>query len=86
MVGTHLFSPEDSHTKGSLVLPHQGLAGITEVDTDPKGGFVSYKVTPLPLMTEFPVFIPLQGTAPGNSSLGGDSLKDYKIILIIKMR
>ena len=29
-----------------LVLLHLGLEGITEVDTDPKGRFVSFKVTP----------------------------------------
>ena len=34
----------------------------------------------LPLMTEFSVFMPLQGIAPGNSWLGRVSLKDYKII------
>ena len=40
------FSPGDSHTKGMLFLLHLGLEGITEVDTDPKGRFVSFKVTP----------------------------------------
>ena len=39
------FSPGDSHTKGLLVLLHLGLEGITEVDTDSKGRFVSFKVT-----------------------------------------
>ena len=34
----------------------------------------------LPLMTEFSVFMPLQSIAPGNSWLGGASLKDYEII------
>ena len=29
-----------------LFLLHLGLEGITEVDTDPKGRFVSFKVTP----------------------------------------
>ena len=29
-----------------LVLLHLGLEGITEVDTDSKGMFVSFKVTP----------------------------------------
>ena len=57
------FSPRDSLTKGSFVL----LEGITEVDTDPKGGLVSFKVTPLPRMKEFSVFMPLQSIAPGNS-------------------
>ena len=37
-------------------------------------------------MTEFSVFILLHGIAPGNSWLGGVSLKDYKIIWKIKMR
>ena len=36
-------------------------------------------------MTEFSVFMPLQVIAPGNSWLGGISLKDYKIIWEIKM-
>ena len=40
------FSPGDTHTKGMLFLLHLGLEGITEVDTDPKGRFVSFKVTP----------------------------------------
>ena len=47
------FSPGDSHTKGSLFLLHPALEGITEADTDQKRRFVSFKVTPLPLMTEF---------------------------------
>ena len=38
----------------------------------------------LPLTTEFSLFMPLQGIAPGNSWLGGISLKDYKIIFFIK--
>ena len=37
-------------------------------------------------MTEFSVFMYLQGIAPGNSWLGDVSLKDYKIIYKIKMR
>ena len=85
-LGPIFFSPGDSHTKGSFVLLHPGLEGITEVDTDPKGVFVSFKVTPLPLMTEFSVCMPLQGIATGNSWLGDVSLKDYKIIWKIKMR
>ena len=38
------------------------------------------KVIPLFIMTYFAVFMPLQGIAPGNSWLGGVSLKDFKII------
>ena len=79
----NLFSPGDSHTKGSLALLHPGLKGINEVDTDPKGGFVSFKVTPLPLMS---MFMPLEGRAPRSSPLGGVYLKNCKIIWKIKMR
>ena len=50
-----------------------------------EGGFVSFKVPPLPSMTEFSVFMLLQGIAPRNSWLGDVSLKDYKIIWKIKM-
>ena len=85
-MGPIFFSPGNIHTKESLVLLHPGLEGITEVDTDPKEGFLSFKLTPLPLMTEFSVFIALQDTAPGNSSLEGGFLKDYKIIWKIKLR
>ena len=45
-LGTMFFSPGDSDTKGLLVLLHLGIEGITEVDTDPKGRFVFFKVTP----------------------------------------
>ena len=39
------FSPGDSQIKRMLFLLHLGLEGVTEVDTDPKGRFVSFKVT-----------------------------------------
>ena len=81
-----MLSPGDNHTKGLVVLLYPGLQGITEVDIDPKMEFVSFKVTPLPLMTEISVFMPLQGIAPRNSWLEGASLKDYKIIWKIKIR
>ena len=45
-MGPIFFFPGDGHTKGMLFLLHLGLEGITEVDTDPKGRFVSFKVTP----------------------------------------
>ena len=57
-LGPIFFSPGDIHTIGSLVLLHPGLEGITEVHTNPKWGFESFKVTPLPLMTEFCVYFP----------------------------
>ena len=40
------FSPGDSHTKRLLVLLNLGLEGVTKVDTDPKGRFVSFKEPP----------------------------------------
>ena len=79
-------SPGNSHKRVLFVLLHPGLEGITEIDTNPKGGFVSFKVTSLALMTEFSVFMPLQSIVPGNKWLGGVCLKDYKIIWKIKMR
>ena len=77
-LGPIFFSPGNSHTKGLLILFHLGLEGITEVDTDPKEKFVSFKVTP----SNDRVFCvwPLQGIAPGNSWLEGAFLKDCKII------
>ena len=80
------FSLGDSYTKGLLVLLHPAREGIAEGDTDPKEGFASFKVTPLPLMTEFSVFMSLEVIVPGNSWLGGISLKDYKIMWKIKKR
>ena len=85
-LGPIVFSAGDSHTKGLLVLLHLSLEGIPEVVTDPKGEFVSFKVTPLPLMTELSVFMSLQGIVPGNSWLEGLFLKDYKFIWKTKMR
>ena len=45
-LGIIFFSPGDSHTKWFLVLLQLGLEGVTEVDTDPKRRFVSFKVIP----------------------------------------
>ena len=44
-LGPIFLSPGNSHTKGLLSQLHPGLEGVTEVDTDPKGRFVSFKVT-----------------------------------------
>ena len=66
-----------------LFLLHLSLEGVTEVDTDPKGRFVSFKVTN---SNESSIFVPLQGIAPENTWLGGAFLKDYKIMSKIKMR
>ena len=82
-MGAIFFSPGDTHTNGMLFLLHLGLEGVTEVDTDPKERFVSFKVT---TSNESSLFVPLQGIAPENSWLGRAFLKDYKNICKIKMR
>ena len=69
----------DSHAKGMLFLLHLSLEGVTEVDTDPKDRFVSFKVTN---SNKNSLLVPLQGIAPESSWLGGA----YKIICKIKMR
>ena len=70
-------------TKGILFLLHLSLEGVTEVDTDPKGRFVSFKVT---TSNESSLFVPLQGITPEKGWLGGAFLKDCKIICKIIMR
>ena len=74
-LGLIFLSPRSSHTKGFIAQLHLGLEGVTEVDTDPKGRFVSFKVT-LSLITEFFAFAPLKGITPESSWLKGISLKD----------
>ena len=59
-------------------LPHMGLEGVAEVDTDPKERFVSFKVT---TYNKSSLFVSLQGIAPESSWLGGAFLKDYKKML-----
>ena len=44
-LGPIFLSPGNSHTKGLLSQLHPGLEGVTEVDTDPKGRFVLFRVT-----------------------------------------
>ena len=66
-----------------LFLLHLVLEAITEIEIDPKGRFVSFKVTP---SIESSLFAPVQGIAPENSWLRGGFLKDYKTISKIKMR
>ena len=79
--GAIFFSPGDTHTKGMLFLLHLGLEGVTEVDTDPKERFVSFKVTS---SNEGSLFVPFQSIAPESSCLGGAFLKYYKKICKIK--
>ena len=44
-LGPIFLSRGNSHTKGLLSQFHPGLEGVTEVDTDPKGRFVLFRVT-----------------------------------------
>ena len=75
------FSPGESHTKGMLFLLHLSLEGVTEVDTGPKGRFVSFKAN---TSNECSLLVPLRGIAPKNSWHA--FWKDYKIICKIEMR
>ena len=61
-----------------LFVLHLVFEGITEVDTDLRGGFVPFKITP---SNESSLFVPLQGIAPENRWLGGAFWKDYKTML-----
>ena len=45
-LGLIFFSPGDSHTEELLALLDPDLEGVNEVDTDPKGRSVSFKVPP----------------------------------------
>ena len=81
-MGLIFFSPGDSHTKRMLFEFDVGLEDITEVDTDPEGRFVSFKVT----TSNQSYVVLLQGIPPENSWVGGAFLKDYKIIWKMKMR
>ena len=58
-----------------LFLLHLGLEGITEVDTDPKERFVSFKVTS---SNEGSLFVPLQSIALESNWIGGAFMNYYK--------
>ena len=45
-LGSIFFTPEVSQIKALLIFLHLGLEGLTEVDTDLKRRFVSFKITP----------------------------------------
>ena len=69
---THINHDQIHHIKNNwrlLVLLDLGLWGITEIDTDPKGGFCFLRL--LPMMTELSVVMPLQDVAPRKSWLEG---------------
>ena len=76
-LGSNFYSPGDSHIKGMLFVLYLGLEGITEVDTNPEGRSVSFKVS---TSNESSLFVPRRGIAPENSWLASTFLKDYKII------
>ena len=57
------FSSADSHAKGLLVILHLGLESVTEVNTDPKGMSVSFKITPS--NDRILCVYPIRGIAPG---------------------
>ena len=78
------FSPGNSHTKWLLVLLHLGLEDVTKVATDSKGRFSSFKVTPSNDRV-LCVYAP-SGHGISEQLAKGLSLKDYKIILKIRMR
>ena len=45
-LGPILFSPGDTFSKGIPILLHPGFSDVTEVDSDPEGRFISFKVAP----------------------------------------
>ena len=90
-LGPIFLSPRRGHTEELIAQLHPGLEGVTEVETDQKGRFVSSKVTlslslSLSLTTECSLFVPLQDITPESSRLEGVSLKDYKIIWKVSVR
>ena len=79
LLGPIFLSPRNIHTKGLLAQLHTGLEGVTDVDTDPKGRFVSFKVT---LFNNRVLCV-----CTSREQLVKDvSLKYYKIIWKIKVR
>ena len=44
--GPILISPGATFSKGMLILLHPGFSDVTEVDSDPNGRFISFKVAP----------------------------------------
>ena len=83
-LGAIFFSPEDSHAKGLLILLHLDLVGVTEVYTDPKGRFVSFKVTRSNDKSLY-VFAPAWHSTREQLARGV-SLKDYKIVWRLNMK
>ena len=45
-LGLIFFAPGETFSKGMVILLYQGFDDVMDVDTDPKGRFVSFKVSP----------------------------------------
>ena len=101
LAGTHISHDQIKHIRNNWLAPSFSLLEIvTQKDCLScfiqvlkvtlrltlilKGGLCPLRL--FPLMTEFSVFILLQGIRPGNSCLGDIFLKDYKVIWKIKVR
>ena len=83
-LGPILFSPEIVTLKKCFSCLIWVWEIVTEVDTDPKRRFVSFKVTPS--NERVLCVFTLHGITPDNRWLGGISLKDYTITWKIKVR
>ena len=77
--GFIFFSPGDSHTKRLLVLLHPGLEVVTEVDSDPKWRFISFKVTTSNERFLW-VYVPSRHNTTEQLVRGSISLKDCKFM------
>ena len=78
LVRLHLFLSWSSHTNGLPVLFHLGLEGITEVSTDPKERFVSFKGRFVSLKWQSSLSLCLF-REPGNILLGSVRLQCYML-------
>ena len=84
-MGPLFFYPRDNHTNGMIFLLHLGPEGITEIDTDPKGRFVSIKVTPSYDTVLCLCLFKVQHQGAAGWGRGAFS-KDFKIIWKLKLR
>ena len=83
-LGLIFFSPGNTHTNGLLLLIQPSFEGVTDVDTDSKRRFVSFKVTP---SNERVLSVYADSGHNTVEQLSrGISLKDFKIIWKMKVR
>ena len=77
-LGPIFSSSEDSHTKGLLVLLHLDLAGVTDIDTDPKRRFLTFKFTPSNNRVLF-IYVPLGHSTREQLAMGcfSEELQNY---------